>query len=879
MRRCPVRRWTRVASVLGSCFLGLLTATSFGQQVDVVRSIAAENASLAAQLRADEAALDRRLVELENLRNAKSELEERLQWIERRAAVYPLGQELRQALNEQLRKLPRQERFAIASAQRTEVLEDASDADLRVESALRELADLDAATAQRLSGALPTPSQEQQQRARAALAEQRELLQRLAALERKRLDVLHEVDAAWRDFDSASQAARAKLTGFLFWIPAPPSTRTADQFAPALGWVVSPANWRAAGEVMRREFMHKPFWPSLALVAAATLLALRGRLLHRLASITPSTVTYEKYRIGHAIAALAITFALAVPVPLVLWIAGATLLHTSDSQSFVLALGDAFVATSRLLLAISTLAWLLDRRGVAVRHFAWDEATLGAAASTLRRFAAVFVPLCFVAALNGLDHAPFANRESLARLAFSLAMITLALLLMRLFRGASPIMLRLRARTPRSRSVQLHAFWFVPLLALPIAIAALAAAGYFVAAGYFFGRIVESVFLAIGAVMLYGVMALWVQVQRLHLSHRRDEERVRSNEMGAAAEPGTEVAEARPAQLDIATIGDQTRSLLDMLVTVLLLGGIWWVWRDALPVLSVIFDYSLWNYSEVADGKQVTRALTAGYLFLAIVVGAVTAVVVRNIGALLDIVLLQRLEMQTDATYAVKVIARYVVTLVGVLLACSILGIRWGDVQWLVAALGVGLGFGLQEIVANFVSGLIVLAERPIRIGDVVTVGNVSGTVLRIHARATIVMDFDYKEVIIPNKAFITERVVNWTLSSQTTRLLIKVGVAYGSDIDLAQRVILAAVRGNPDVLQDPGPSVFFVAFGESTLDFEIRAYVNSIDKRLRVQHEINNEVARVLRESGIVIPFPQRDLHIRSAPGLAGALGGDRAV
>jgi len=178
--------------------------------------------------------------------------------------------------------------------------------------------------------------------------------------------------------------------------------------------------------------------------------------------------------------------------------------------------------------------------------------------------------------------------------------------------------------------------------------------------------------------------------------------------------------------------------------------------------------------------------------------------------------------------------------------------------------------------VANFVSGLIVLAERPIRIGDVVTVGNVSGTVLRIHARATVVMDFAYKEVIIPSKAFITERVVNWMLSNQTTRLLIKVGVAYGSDSDLAQRVILDAVWGNPDVLQDPRPSVFFVAFGESTLDFEIRAYVSSIDKRLRVQHEINSAVARVLRENGIEIPFPQRDLHIRSAPGLAGALGGD---
>ena len=246
--------------------------------------------------------------------------------------------------------------------------------------------------------------------------------------------------------------------------------------------------------------------------------------------------------------------------------------------------------------------------------------------------------------------------------------------------------------------------------------------------------------------------------------------------------------------------------------------------------------------------------MTVGYLLLAIVIG-VTAVVVRNIGALLDIVLLQRLQMQTDANYAIKVVARYAVTLVGVLLACNIVGIRWGDVQWLVAALGVGLGFGLQEIVANFVSGLIVLAERHTYRRHRHR-RQCSGTVLRIHARATVVMDFDHKEVIIPNKAFITERVVNWTLSSQTTRLLIKVGVAYGSDISLVQRVILMRCRQSRRAA-DPAPSVFFVAFGESTLDFEIRAFVNSIDKRLRVQHEINNEVAHVLRGNGIDMPRP----------------------
>jgi potassium efflux system protein len=175
------------------------------------------------------------------------------------------------------------------------------------------------------------------------------------------------------------------------------------------------------------------------------------------------------------------------------------------------------------------------------------------------------------------------------------------------------------------------------------------------------------------------------------------------------------------------------------------------------------------------------------------------------------------------------------------------------------------------------VSGLIVLAERPIRIGDVVTVGDVSGTVARIRARATAVVDFDNKEVIIPNKAFITERVVNWTLSNQTTRLLLKVGVAYGSDIGLVQRVMLEAVRRNPDVLESPPPSVFFADFGDSSLDFEIRAFVGSFNQRLRVQHELLFAVEAVLRENSVEIPFPQRDLHIRSAPGLSGVLQAER--
>ena len=321
-------------------------------------------------------------------------------------------------------------------------------------------------------------------------------------------------------------------------------------------------------------------------------------------------------------------------------------------------------------------------------------------------------------------------------------------------------------------------------------------------------------------------------------------------------------------RIDIAALGEQTRSLFDMLITLLLLTGVWLIWKDALPVLSVISDYTLWTYTSSADGKDITLPLTVGHLFLALLVAAVTALVMRNIGALLDMVLLQRLQMQADATYAVKVVARYGIAAAGVVAASNILGIRWTDVHWLVAALGVGLGFGLQEIFANFISGLIVLAERPIRIGDVVTVGDVTGKVSRIRARATSVVDFDNKEVIIPNKAFITEQVVNWTLSNQTTRLLIKVGVAYGSDVAAVQALLLDAARRNPDVLAEPGATAYFVGFGDSALDFEVRVFVDAFDKRLRVTHEVNLAIERALAAAGVAIPFPQRDVHLRSGPG-----------
>ena len=181
------------------------------------------------------------------------------------------------------------------------------------------------------------------------------------------------------------------------------------------------------------------------------------------------------------------------------------------------------------------------------------------------------------------------------------------------------------------------------------------------------------------------------------------------------------------------------------------------------------------------------------------------------------------------------------------------------------AALGVGIGFGLQEIVANFISGLIILFERPVRVGDTVTVGEISGTVTRIQIRATTIRGWDNKELLVPNREFITGRLLNWTLSDRVIRLTLVVGVTYGTDMDLALRLVREAAEEEERVLDDPAPLVSFDSFGDSALMINLRVYISSIDYRIAVNTSLHKAINSRFAEAGIVIAFPQRHLHLEA--------------
>ncbi len=222
--------------------------------------------------------------------------------------------------------------------------------------------------------------------------------------------------------------------------------------------------------------------------------------------------------------------------------------------------------------------------------------------------------------------------------------------------------------------------------------------------------------------------------------------------------------------------------------------------------------------------------------------------------------------LDLGARQAVASITRYVVLLLGLLIILQTAGINLTTLNVLAGAVGIGVGFGLQSVLSNFISGLIIMFERPIKIGDRIVVDDVEGDVVEIGARSTVILTNDNINIIVPNSKFITENVVNWKYNDGSVRFKIPIGVAYGSDLRKIEKILLEVAAAEVDVLEDPAPVVRFLEFGDSSLNLELRAWSTSaVTRKGKMLSALNFSIYEKFQENEIEIPFPQRDLHIRS--------------
>ncbi len=227
---------------------------------------------------------------------------------------------------------------------------------------------------------------------------------------------------------------------------------------------------------------------------------------------------------------------------------------------------------------------------------------------------------------------------------------------------------------------------------------------------------------------------------------------------------------------------------------------------------------------------------------------------------------LSRTRLRPAVQFALERILRYAFLLIGIYLSLAAVEVNLSSLAFLVGALGVGVGFGLQNMISNFVSGLIILAEQPIALGDRIEVSGATGRVTEINLRSTTVVTSDNISIIVPNSSLITGNVVNWTHGDPKVRTRLPLGVAYGTDIQRLRTLLLEVAAANHDILKEPEPEVLFVGYGDNAINFELAVWSTaSLDRPLRFKSRIYYELHAKLEENGIEIPFPQMDLHLRS--------------
>jgi len=384
-----------------------------------------------------------------------------------------------------------------------------------------------------------------------------------------------------------------------------------------------------------------------------------------------------------------------------------------------------------------------------------------------------------------------------------------------------------------------------------------AAYGYYYTALQLQSRLFTTAVLMIGVGVTFGLVLRWLRLLEHRFALRR--EHVRRSASKTNDSDGDHMDDR--AEVDLAAVDAQGRGMLQLGLGVAVLAGLWLIWSDLLPALNLFHDIVLWEHSDDGDGPV---SVTLANALLAATLGAAFAMGARTLPGILEISVLPRLRIDAGTRYAITSVSRYLIAIVGLLIVCGLLGITWRKAQWLVAALGLGIGFGLQEIFANFVSGLVILLERPIRVGDTVTLGELSGTVTRIRMRATTVTDWERREIIIPNKTFLNERLVNWTLSDHVTRVLVRVAIDQNSDPELATRLMLEEARQTARIMRDPEPSVYLTALNNHAQNFEVRVYVSEMEDRLPIAHELYVRIVGTLRRHGIELAHTQHDLHIK---------------
>lgn len=535
------------------------------------------------------------------------------------------------------------------------------------------------------------------------------------------------------------------------------------------------------------------------------------------------------------------------------------------------AIGDGVTATVPLLWVVMICATFARPNGLFIAHFGWPRSRVAKAMRYYLMSIGLIVPLIMALIMfDNLNDREFS--ASLGRLCFLLICGALAVVTLSLKHAGIPLYLD---KEGNGDNMVNRLLWNL-MLGAPLVAMLAAAVGYLATAQALLARLETSVAIWFLLLVVYHIIRRWMLIQRRRLAfdrarHRRAEilaQRARGEDEPVHVSSPEGSVETEVSEVDLDAISTQSLRLVRSLLMLIALLSVIVLWSEIHSAFGFLENISLWDVTSTVQGVESLEPITLGAVLIAILVLIITTQLVRNLPALLELAILQHLDLTPGTGYAITTITKYLLMLVGGLVGFSMIGIEWSKLQWLVAALGVGLGFGLQEIFANFISGLIILFEKPIRIGDTVTIRDLTGSVTRINTRATTISDWDRKEIIVPNKAFITEQFINWSLSDSVTRVVLTVPAPVDADTEEVTKILIAAAHRCSLVIDTPAPEAFLVDLQQGIQIFELRIFAAEMGHRMPLRHEMHQLIPAGFREHGIDMPFPPFQMRLESIDG-----------
>ena len=651
---------------------------------------------------------------------------------------------------------------------------------------------------------------------------------------------------------STAQSLRTTLEEQMFWIPSnkPLDWEWLSHVPERLADQVANLPWGSGLKELTDGLAQRPllFLPLLLVIGA--LLWRRKYLYQRLGKVHQDIGHFRRDSQWHTPQAILINILLALPVALALALGSYALQIDARGQNANL--GAALWQIAQAWLVFYTAYRILAPGGVAEIHFRWHKPQVEFLRGWVRRLGTVVLALVGVVAVA--EHQPSALADDVLGIGVVLTCYALMAWLLS----------RLLLSSPAHRDTSLFRRAVgVAFTALPIALFVAVCFGYYYTALKLTDRLIYTLYLLLFWLVIEAAFVRGLSVAARRLAYQR----ALSKRQAAKEGLDGEVIVEEPT-LDIEQVNQQSLRLIRLALLGGFIAGLYWVWSDLISVFAYLNNFTLYEYTSGTGAAASMVPISLGDLLGALVIVGITFALAGNLPGLLEVLVLSRLNLAQGSAYATTTLLSYTIVGVGIVSTLSTLGVSWDKLQWLVAALSVGLGFGMQEIFANFISGIMILFERPVRIGDTITIGNLSGTVSKIRIRATTITDFDRKDIIVPNKTFITGQLINWSLTDTVTRVTLKLGIDYGSDLDLVRDLLLKGAHENPRVLKDPEPIVYFLNFGESSLDHELRMHVRDLGDRNPTLDEINRYINREFKAHNIKISVRQVEVFLMDTQG-----------